>query len=179
MRAKLEGKTYGRLEVQKFAGTDAWGKSEWECKCVCGKIVTVGISSLNQGHQRSCGCLRKDMNNHRFWQGYGEISKDTWSSIQRGAKSRNLEFSITIEYAWELFEKQNKLCSLTGKLLSLHKHKRDKIRPTASLDRIDNTKGYIIGNVQWVHKHVNICKHTYTNEEFIELCNQVAKLHPR
>lgn len=25
-------------------------------------------------------------------------------------------------------------------------------------DRIDPNKGYIIGNVQWVHKHINMMK---------------------
>jgi hypothetical protein len=178
-KANLVGKKYGLLTVTAFAGTDAWGKSEWSCQCDCGQVVVVGISSLNQKHTKSCGCFRKTSNYYRLWKGYGEISGDYWSTVQRNAKSRNIEFSITIEYAWDLFLIQNKKCKLSGLDISLYRHHRNHIRPTASLDRIDNNKGYIVGNVQWVHKHLNICKHTYSNEEFIEICNMVANLHPR
>lgn len=178
-KRSLVGKVYGKLTVKKFSGTDSWNKSEWECECICGNIVIVGISSLNQKYSRSCGCLKKSLNHSRMWRGCGELSMDSFSNIRRGAESRNLEFKITIEFLWELFLKQNRKCALTGIELSLHKHKRNGIRQTASLDRKDSSKGYVENNVQWVHKHVNICKHTYGNEEFIEICNKVAKLHPR
>lgn len=174
----LINKEFDRLTVKKFAGTDTWGKSEWECECKCGKIVTVGITRLNTKVTRSCGCLKQDTNNARLWKGCGEISLDTFSSIKRSAMSRNLQFDITIEYLWQLFQKQDSKCALSGVVISLHKHKRNGIRATASLDRIDNNLGYIEGNVQWVHKHINICKHTYSNQEFIQMCNNVATLHP-
>lgn len=177
-RRSLIGKVYDKLTVVSFAGTDAWNKSEWLCKCVCGKTVTVGISSLNQKHTRSCGCLRKSTTSSKMWKGYGSLPMDTFSSIKRNAISRNLKFDVTIEYLWELFQKQGSKCALSGIDISLHKHKRNGIRATASLDRIDNNLGYIEGNVQWVHKHINICKHTYSNQEFIQMCNNVATLHP-
>jgi hypothetical protein len=43
------------------------------------------------------------------------------------------------------------------------------------LDRIDSSKGYIVGNVQWVHKHVNVMKNIFSQEMFIFICNQVSK----
>jgi len=46
---------------------------------------------------------------------------------------------------------------------------------TASLDRIDSSKGYIEGNVQWVHRKINMMKQSYTQEEFIELCQAVVR----
>ena len=46
---------------------------------------------------------------------------------------------------------------------------------TASLDRIDSSKGYIEGNVQWVHKRVNLMKGNMSTENFIEWCNLVVK----
>ena len=45
---------------------------------------------------------------------------------------------------------------------------------TASLDRIDSKKGYIKGNLQWVHKDLNIMKNSYPNQYFIEMCKKVA-----
>ena len=44
----------------------------------------------------------------------------------------------------------------------------------ASLDRIDRTKGYEPGNVQWVHKIVNDMKGTLKDADFIAWCGAVA-----
>jgi hypothetical protein len=44
---------------------------------------------------------------------------------------------------------------------------------TASLDRIDNSIGYRINNLQWVHKKLNIMKNVMGNPEFIEWCKMV------
>jgi hypothetical protein len=50
----------------------------------------------------------------------------------------------------------------------------------ASLDRIDSEKGYIPGNVQWVHPAVNFMKHAMAQDVFIDWCCRVAayrKIH--
>ena len=44
---------------------------------------------------------------------------------------------------------------------------------TASLDRIDSKKGYIEGNVQWVHKNVNKMKMDLDEKEFFSIVKQV------
>lgn len=54
---------------------------------------------------------------------------------------------------------------------------KSKTLITASLDRIDSSKGYVIGNVQWVHKTINTMKMDLANSEFIKLCQMVAKNH--
>ena len=45
---------------------------------------------------------------------------------------------------------------------------------TASLDRIDSSRGYVIDNIQWVHKDINWLKNDWSQKEFIELCSRVA-----
>ena len=47
-------------------------------------------------------------------------------------------------------------------------------RFTASLDRIDNTKGYTQDNVQWVHKDINRIKSDLSQEYFLTLCKTVV-----
>lgn len=47
------------------------------------------------------------------------------------------------------------------------------IETTASLDRIDNTKGYLEDNVQFVHKDINRMKWAHSQQYFIELCSKV------
>ena len=46
---------------------------------------------------------------------------------------------------------------------------------TMSLDRIDNNKGYIEENVQWVHKDINMMKRIYSQDYFIYMCKLVAE----
>jgi hypothetical protein len=46
---------------------------------------------------------------------------------------------------------------------------------TASLDRIDNNKGYTKDNIQWLHKNINLMKHCFDQKYFIELCNLISE----
>lgn len=100
---------------------------------------------------------------------------------KRIAAKRGLAFTIDTAYLLELAEKQHRCCAYTGQLLvfpALDRHRKvlDVIREsTASIDRIDSGKGYIPGNVQWVHKDVNRMKYTFTETRFIELCRLVTE----
>lgn len=46
---------------------------------------------------------------------------------------------------------------------------------TASLDRIDSSRGYEIDNIQWVHKDVNKMKMGLSQNEFIDICKIISK----
>lgn len=54
----------------------------------------------------------KGKRSHR-WKGYEEIDGKYWNSLETAAKKRNIEFSISIEEAWDLFVQQNRECALT------------------------------------------------------------------
>lgn len=62
-----------------------------------------------------------------------------------------------------------KKCALTGREIGFDAPQ------TASLDRIDSTKGYLSGNVQWVHVSVNRMKNSFSQNEFIATCTEVAE----
>jgi hypothetical protein len=59
--------------------------------------------------------------------------------------------------------------------LSFGNKAKDHKNRTASLDRIDSSKGYTKNNIQWIYKPINSMKRDYTQERFIELCKLVAK----
>lgn len=102
--------------------------------------------------------------------GYEELTGTQWAVICEAAAVRGLSVSIDIEYAWSLFITQKRKCALSGTLLVFGY----KTKTTASLDRIDNSKGYVHGNVQWVHKDLNRMKWKHEQDEFIRLCVSVA-----
>lgn len=166
----LIGEKYGQLIVlNQSTKTNKRRDLFWECKCECGKIVSLRGNDLKYGNYSSCGCKKtlKGRFHHNF-KGYEDISSQYFNSLKRGAKERNFEFDITIEQIWELFLQQNKLCALTGipiKLNAVDKNDKDYDQ-TASLDRINSKLGYTIDNIQWIHKRLNFLKTNFPEEEF-------------
>lgn len=136
-----------------------------------------GIKTRNlrtEAHsQRISDGLRKNNN----WKGCGEISGKYLYIIKYGAKQRNIEFDLSIQYLWDLFLYQNRKCALTGIEIYFAKYatKNGMLEQTASLDRIDSSKGYIKDNVQWIHKDIQRMKMDLSEEKFLDLCQKVVK----
>lgn len=175
-KLNLLGEKYHLLTVIKeVVGVRRHGSVVWECLCDCGGKREVPTRWLREGITTSCGCrYRLIGNKHPNWTGYKEISGAMWKLIKRGAKKRKLEFSIDLPYVWELFLKQKRCCALTGMELKFRKTDTDYESRTASLDRINSSKGYIKGNVQWVHKDINNMKWNFDEQYFIDMCKKIV-----
>lgn len=177
-RLNIKREKIGKLQpIRVLEHKDKKNQQLWECLCDCGNKVVVPATRLINKKRKlnSCGCYRSDDAKKRFWKGFGEISLSYWHRTQNGAKQRNLEFSITIEYAWELFLKQERKCALSGVDLIMPKCYCSNIGGNfASLDRIDSSKGYLIGNVQWIDKDINRIKMNMDENRFINLCAKIA-----
>lgn len=176
----LTGRKFNMLTAVSLCwGRNGAGKrTKWLCNCECGGQVEVVSSKLKNGHTKSCGCLRDHKGrNSGFRGGYEEISGTRWNYVfkqdSKRQYRRNYPFTITIEYIWDLFERQKRKCALSGVPIYFGKKRRD--HSTASLDRIDSTLGYIPGNVQWVHKDINMMKNKHPQDYFIQMCKQVAE----
>ena len=118
--------------------------------------------------------LYKSGKEHPGWLSVGVINSSTFNQIKGSAKARALEFNLTKEYLNDLFESQKGLCVFSGIELTFGSVD-DKSTTTASLDRIDNDKGYIKGNVQWVHKEINLMRGQMTIENFLKACELITK----
>ena len=170
----LSNKKFGKLTaISVYPSLD--GRTYWKCKCDCGKETIVAKGHLIGGKIRSCGCLLNQKGKlSPHFKGYEELTGAYYGSLKTDAtyKNRTIKFDVSLKYLWELFLKQNRKCALTGWPLIFDKKRGPK--QTASLDRIDSTKGYIEGNVQWVHKDINWMKADYEQKYFIKLCESVA-----
>lgn len=179
-RINLEkGARFGKLVVIEWKKLYP-KRSGWLCLCDCGKETIVPSISLQNGRTKSCGCLLHE----KPWKGYGDLSGNYWYRLQRSAKKRNWEFDIDIKFAWELFLKQNKKCSLSNRKLHmevsyLNPRNKETPRQTASLDRIDSTKGYLENNVQWIHVDINYMKQEMDQNHFIEMCREITEWHQK
>ena len=175
----LTGKKFNMLTVINRAGSTRAGNITWNCLCDCGNTKVYSSDHLTRKKfpVKSCGCIAKARlgENHPQWNGYKEISGNWWYNHVLRERKQNtrvrIPVTISIEYAYELYLSQGKKCALSGLDLvisSTHTYN------TASIDRIDSSKGYEEGNIQWVHKHVNFMKRTYSQEYFINMCKLVA-----
>jgi hypothetical protein len=174
-RTAILGQKFGKLTVEQFLKINKWGQTVWLCRCECGKMTKGLISPLKSGNKKSCGCLDTIKGKERkSWQGYEDLSLTRFNKLKIDANKRKLEFAVSIEQLWKLFIRQNKKCALTGMDLSFGKGKWDT-SASASLDRIDSSKGYTINNVQWIDKRVNFMKQQFSVEEFVLLCQKVAE----
>ena len=172
------GSEFGILEVKEDCGKKLFESKEdqiYNCLCKCGKYKKCRRSRLLDGRNISCGCL-ENIHKPRTYKNGLYIASSLWQRLQTNAKKRNLEFSITKEYILDLFIKQNHKCAITKKDISLPISPLDtNLSNLASLDRIENTKGYVIGNVRWVMWKINRMKWNMSDNEFIELCSLVIE----
>jgi hypothetical protein len=172
----LTGQRFGKLVVVELLPERTVCKTRvWLCRCDCGGSKGVRRSSLVTGMTKTCGCgAHPSKTDNVNWKGYGDISLDFFTTVKRNAKKRSIEFDISIEYLWDLYLKQKGKCALSGLSLLFGRVVKDRESRTVSVDRIDSTRGYVEGNVQWVHKKINIMKNVYSQEEFIILCRQIV-----
>lgn len=101
---------------------------------------------------------------------YQDIPSFLWQRMRSRAKFRDIKFEVNLEYLWEIFVAQDRRCALSGQIIFFNQNGET----TASLDRIDSSKGYEIGNVQWVHKQINRMKSNLIDRDFYDICATVA-----
>jgi hypothetical protein len=181
----IAGNVYGYLTVLKVVRNEnSTKKHPWIAICRCSNCgndnFSVSSQSLVRGSTTSCGCskdryIKTTGKNNKQFTGYEEIPGKYWGVIQRRAENRGYSICVSIEYAWSLYVAQDRKCALSGLPIEFAISQRKSSETTASLDRIDSSKGYVEGNIQWVHKHINIMKNVFEQKYFISLCNLITK----
>lgn len=168
----LRGKRFGNLIAKKYI----WGKrgaTKWECQCDCGESCIILRKSLTGGKRSHCGCkgdYRKKRNEESpNWKGICGISGSFFRKHINHAKLRGIKNTVSKEYLVDCLERQNRKCALTGDELWFK-----DMKTNASIDRIDSSKGYEEGNIQWVTICANFAKQRMSNKEFLELCQKVV-----
>ncbi len=180
------GVKYGEWTVLGFFDIFKY-KSRWKVKCSCGEEAIVNSNNILRGVSTRCYKCK----NQKLKQKLGRcftctiyespqqeilsfecIPPKFWERLYKNAIIRKLQFDITQNDLIELFKKQNGKCIFTGWPLIFHDNGR---KCTVSVDRIDSEQGYVIDNVQIVHKHVNLMKNVFDQEYFIKMCKDIVE----
>lgn len=93
------------------------------------------------------------------------------------SKNRKYGCNLTEEYLQQIWEKQEQKCAYTGILLSLHGVVK-RSPTTASLDRIDSSKGYEKGNVHFICYSLNLAKNDFDHDTFTHFLSMIHQTQP-
>lgn len=169
--AEWQGKYIGDWLILEYSHQD--NEPYWKVLCTCGKIELRRASQLRLGRTHSCRtCAAKKRENSKspYWKGQEGIS---FQYLGRLA-FRNKEVSITMDDLVSQWQSQKGRCAYSGEELKLVYKDTNWTKSTASIDRVDSSKGYISGNIQWVHKKVNKLKMDFEEEDFLNWCTKIA-----
>lgn len=99
--------------------------------------------------------------------------KQKYQNKKKNALGRGIDFSLT-EYEFIklcLFLKENKQCAYTDKTFIFKSTTNGQPKPNyPTLERVDNSIGYVLGNVIWVTYHSNFLKSKWEDS----LCSQIT-----
>ncbi len=114
---------------------------------------------------------RRQMVALEFYRNFGDAhQKFLWRRAKGSAKARGLEFTITVADI-----QLPSVCPILGVPLEYGPKTDENRRYGPSLDRIDNTKGYVPGNVHVISVRANILKRDATLKELKALGAWAAK----
>ncbi len=94
-------------------------------------------------------------------------------SINVRVNESNKTKGISLEELKQVWDEQKGICPLTGWSMVL-KEGKGCLPNQASIDRIDNTKGYISGNVRFVALIANYCRNNFSDDQVIDFCRSVV-----
>lgn len=157
------------------------------CGCEAQKPQSEYNRNIKLGRKnfccRECSCkyrnnLYKDNPTDKQLQSQQQIKryagnrKDEWTPYRytlRNALKCFKECNLTLEYLKQIWEQQDGICPYTGLKLYLPTWKKvgnaEQMWCRASLDRIDSSKGYVVGNVQFISTPINLMKSTMSDLE--------------
>lgn len=119
------------------------------------------------------GCSNKKTENcHRGW--HRGIRVSWFNKFKTGAETRGLEWSLSMDCVADVMEQQGNKCALTGWSIEFPELGHPQAA-SASIDRVDNSLGYLPENIQLVDKRVNMMKQQYSQDDFIAVCLAVAE----
>lgn len=171
-RINLINKRFGSLVVISRTQHDKKNKAQWFCKCDCGNTTIATGHDLRRGHRKSCGCkffMRKD----------DTTCRALWGTYKSLAGKRGYEFSLPYEDFKLLTQLECHYCG--GKPSQIIEGRKEWYPKFIynGIDRVDNFKGYIYGNVVPCCKLCNRFKSNYTVGLFIDHCKKVTEFNSK
>ena len=161
---------FGKWLVTGYSHYD--NEHYWGVLCTgCNRHFVRRAGQLVRKRTSACQqCNAFEREKYSFWSGIEGMSGQYLTKL----KYRKKEITISLEDLVKLWKQQDGKCAYTGESLTLVSKDTAWATSSASLDRIDSSKGYIQGNIQWVHKDINKMKMDLSHERFVELATKIV-----
>jgi len=159
------------------------GKNKFYCNNSCSsldnEVLRKNVSFAKENPQSFLQVARKSEKYKKFYEKKKEEKKfQLFKEFVRRAKMRNVKSNkgcdITFEFLKELWFEQKAICPYSKRNMTLDESENTS-PSTASLDRIDSSKGYIKGNVEFVCLSVNFAKSDFTKNQILEFFDTNSK----
>lgn len=176
----LTGQRFGKFVVIRFVRKyiSPSGKSKdriWECQCDCGNVKMVHASTLRMGTTKSCGCGRRKRGEELMLgkppkitlpEGMGSL-KSLYRSYKFEAKYRKLDFELSLDDFSNMTKQHCFYCGIPPSQVTKYKQANGQYIYNG-VDRVDNTRGYILENCVPCCETCNRAKRMMTVNDFIE-----------
>jgi hypothetical protein len=173
----VEGKVFGKLTALAKTGRFTNNRRPiWRFQCQCGRIVEKAtgavLRTIREGFSPNCGSPECD-NKSRLLPGEG-VKKRVIESYKKGAKDRGLSFDLFDEQTEVLLAGKCHYCGTNPMTTQKRKDLRGEFVYNG-IDRIENSKGYIPGNVVSCCRYCNRAKSDMSYEEFMRWINRLVE----
>lgn len=141
-------------------------------KCDCGNEVSKRIYLVKSGNTQSCGCYRRVVTTKRRRKSYGEAALNLIRvRYQKGAESRRLEYSLSLEELTKLIFDKCFYCGTEPR--AVVGRKLFGSITINGIDRLDSSKGYTTENCRTCCYCCNQAKSDMTVNDFYAWIQQL------
>lgn len=174
------GRRFGRLVVLSLIPGSGGYKGKpivqrkWVCLCDCGKETISKSANLRNGYKKSCGCLNDEYKAKFAAKHKPEVIDyygRAFCSYKQQARNRGLTFQIPRDEFSRIVSMRCVYCNAKPSNYSAVKDGRTFIN---GIDRIDNSVGYVEGNIVPCCSQCNWAKKDMSAFEYVQHCRSVV-----
>lgn len=169
IKNNLSGKKFNKLTVIEPVDRKPGERTKYKCTCDCGNETIVEGSKIKNGHTKSCGCLKEevDRGSHRLPEGVANRNALIYN-YKQNAKKKGINFELTNKEMISMFESNCYYCGREPYMVTQRKKLNGGYIYTG-IDRLDNNKdvGYTPDNTVPCCTKCNYIKNKLNHNEFI------------
>ncbi len=180
---EMTNKRFGKLLViRKSNKRNSTRNQWWECLCDCGNTKDICGTSLRLGTTTSCGCAvksqtRKELQSKKASKdGFHSASYKLYHRYRQGAAARGYIFELTLKEVQQLITQPCNYCGIESSIqIDVSLINEERVYNFNGIDRVDNTVGYVKGNVVSCCSICNKAKSTQTTISFLSWIDRISK----
>jgi len=163
------GNRYGKLTVIARAENTENGNAQWLCRCDCGNEIIVRGRCLRRNNgTKTCGCFHQD----KILPNGLAAQRKLLYVYKRNAEKRNLEWLLSDDEFYAITKQNCHYCGTKPSQVQKTQATSDDYVYNG-IDRLDNNRGYVSGNVVACCGTCNSMKATMPYKEFIGMVQKI------